>query len=184
MTTPAGVVVQVEAGPTLTLLRRLGAALQDLSPVLGGPVNASVNDLFTRQFATEGREGGTRWAPLAPVTVLLRKRRGHGRGGILRDTNRLWASFTKLGLGPDGVKVVTPDSLQRGSTVPYAAPHQTGFTSRTFVVVNKLGNPVPLHRRSPKKIPARPIVPDPVPVKYISAWERLIIQFVEGHGAA
>lgn len=185
MTAPRpDIAITVQLGPTLTLLRRLQLALKNLTPVLAGPVNASVNDLLVEQFKTEGAVGGKKWAPLAPVTVRLRKRRGHGRGGILRDTNPLWASLTKLGLGPDAVKRVTNSTLERGTTVPYARWHQTGYMSKTFVILDALGEPIPLFRPIPKKIPARPPVPDPVPRKYITIWEELIVKFVEGPSAA
>jgi phage gpG-like protein len=171
--------VKVDVAGAVARLREVMNRTEDLSPVFAGPINKSVNDMFIRVFQSEGSAyGGKRWAPHAPVTKLLRKRRGHGRGGVLRDTNRLWASLTKLGLGPDAVKLVGKQSLTRGTLVTYAEPHQTGYTSRTFVVVDKAGNPVPLYRKTPVKIPARPFIPDPMPKQMIVAWEKMITDFV------
>ena len=171
--------VKVDVAGAVARLSAVMKQTEDLSPVFAGPINQSLNEMFIKIFATEGAAyGGKRWAPHAPVTTLLRKRRGHGRGGVLRDTNRLWASLTKLGNGPDAVKFVGKQSLVRGTLVTYAEPHQRGFTSRTFVVVGKDGNPVPLYRKIPKKIPARPFVPDPMPKQLIGAWEKMITDFV------
>jgi hypothetical protein len=170
--------VRIDVSGAVARLSEVMKAAHDLSPVFAGPINQSLNEVFIKQFQTEGAYGGKKWAPLAPVTRKLRQRRGHGRGGILRDTNKLWASFTKLGLGPDAVKIVRPDSLTRGSTVIYAEPHQTGFTSRTFVVINKLGNPVALRRKVPKKIPARPIIPETMPSTVVQSWEKMIADFI------
>lgn len=175
--------VTVDVAGAMARLRETIAATRDMTPVFGGPINASVDTLFRRQFESEGSYAGARWAPLRPVTKQLRTRRGHGRGGILRDTNRLWASFTKLGLGPEAVKVVTSESLERGSTVPHARFHQTGFVSRTFVVIDADGNPIPLRRKRPQGVPARPIVPDRVPPALVKAWETFIARWIEGRAA-
>lgn len=170
--------VQVDVSGALARLNAVATAASDLRPVFEGPINQSINEVFTKQFATEGSFGGKKWAPQAPVTKLLRQRRGHGRGGILRDENRLWASLTKLGLGPDAVKIVTKGSIIRGTSVPYGKYHQTGYVSKTFVVVNRLGDPVPLRRRFPKNIPARPIIPDPMPNNVVRGWEDTLTKFI------
>lgn len=180
MTTPVQVTLNLVGA-----LETLGAvmhAAQDLTPVLEGPINKSVDTLFLRQFASEGSYGGTRWAPDAPVTVKLRGRRGHGRGGVLRDTNVLWASLTKLGLGPNAVRLVTPHSLTRGTSVKYARYHQTGYVAKTFVVIDRHGNPVPLYRKTPKRIPARPILPDPIPNALVNTWAKTISDFIVSGG--
>lgn len=178
MTSPVQVTVDVSGA--LAKLSTVLKAATDLSPVFGGPINQSVDEAIKKQFDTEGSFSGTKWAPLAPVTVKLRGRRGHGRGGILRDTNRLWASLTKLGLGPEAIKVVTKNSLVRGSTVPYAQYHQTGYQSRTFVVINKQGDPVALRRKTPRAVPARPPIPDPMPTSVVKSWEEMISRFIAG----
>ncbi len=170
--------IKIDAAGALTRLRAALAKADDLSPVLGGAINKSVDTLFQRQFDSEGAYGGTKWAALTPATKKLRTRRGHGRGGIGRDTNRMWASFTKLGLGPEAVKVLTKRSLERGSQVPYARIFDGGYMSKTFAVLGTDGSLIPLRRKKPKKVPARPIVPDPVPAEIVRTWEKLIADFV------
>src|SRR6476646_5388274 len=97
MTAPT---VTVNVANAIARLNAVLAAAHDLTPVFAGPINQSLNEVFVKQFETEGAYGGTKWAPPPPFTWNLRKRRGHGRGGILRDTNRPGASLTKQGLGP------------------------------------------------------------------------------------
>ena len=172
--------IQINTAGAMTVLQQVRHALDDLSLVFAGPINKSVDTVFKRQFDSQGAFGGTPWRPLHPVTVQLRKRAGHGRGGILRDTNRMWASLTKFGLGPDAIKVITPMSLERGTTVPYAGWIHTGFMSKYFVVVDKHGLPVPIKRARAKKIPARPLVPDPMPAEVVGTWEKVIVNFLIG----
>jgi len=182
--TAPNVSVTVDVGPATTLLDRINRSLTDLTPVLAGPVNKTIDDFFKAQFDTEGSFGGQRWATLAPVTLILRQRRGHGRGGILRDTGRLWASLVKLGLGPDAIKVVTANSLVRGTRVPYAKFHQTGYTAKTFVVVDRRGNPIPLYRKRPHRVPARVIVPGRLPTVVSDKIAKTILAFIGGKNAA
>ena len=179
MTAPIQITVDVEAA--LAKLRAMAAATEDLTPVFAGPINQSIDEVFKKQFDTEGAAYGTKWRSLAPVTVALRKRRGHGRGGILRDTNRLWASFTKLGLGPDAYKDIGRHHIERGTTLPYGKYHQTGYTAKTFVVVGGKGrniHPVALRRKTPKKVPARPIIPAPMPKQVTDGWAKMIADFI------
>lgn len=155
--------VTVNVGSAVGLLDVVQGRADDLRPVLAGPVNQLIDELYIKQFATEGAYGGTAWRALSPVTVLARQNRGVGRGGILRSTGRLWASLTKGGNGPDAIKVIDKLSITRGTSVPYARYHQTGWVSRTFIVLDRQGQVIPLYRKVPKRIPARPITPNPLP---------------------
>lgn len=182
--------VIVDVTGALTHLNFWMKAAADLRPVLAGPINKSVDTLFIRRFETEGSYGGVRWRALAPASLRLRQLPGHGRGGIGRDTNRMWASLTKGGNGPEAIKEVTPLSLLRGTNVrtgkgfPYAIAFSGGYLSKTFVVFDKMGHPVPLFRKKPKRIPARPIVPDQIPSELLRSWERMITDFVTGAPSA
>lgn len=164
MTSPT-TAIRVDAEEALTTLGLILGRAEDLTPVLAGPVNESVNRYFVQQFDSEGGHGGLRWAKLSPVTLKLRQRRGRGRGGILRDTNRLWASLTKLGLGPDAIRIITPRSLERGTSVPYARSHQTGWRGQIF-------------GRGSVTVPARVIIPDPMPRRISQEWVDLIGAYV------
>ncbi len=144
--------------------------LTDLSPLFDGPIDASVVQFFTRQFASSGKIGGYPWAPLRPATIALKRRRGRENMGILRDSNRLWASLTKR-TGPQVVKNVTSDRYERGTSDPKALPHQTGFTQDTI-----FGR----QRRFPRTVKPRIIVPDPLPRHLVTAWEKLTVKHILG----
>lgn len=151
------------------LITALRVNARDLSPVFHDVVDPSVTDFFEKRFATEGAHGGQRWQKLAPLTVKLRRRAGHGRGGILRDTGALWSSFIK-GSGPLAVRRVTATEYERGSRVAYAAAHQVGWTSKTVFGRARRGGA--------RKIPARPIVPARLPVPLVRSWEGAIVRHI------
>jgi phage gpG-like protein len=163
-------VVKVDIRDAFARLGRVLAASRNLQPVLAGPVNESVNEFFVRQFDSEGAYGGEKWKPLSPLSLKLRQRRGHGRGGILHDTGRMWASLTKLGLGPDAIRRVTAQSLERGTSVPYAISHQKGFKTRIF------------GRGRKRKVPKRVIIPDPMPSRVVEGWVSIIGAHVAQEG--
>jgi hypothetical protein len=116
------------------------SAALDLSGAFRGPVDALVTEFFRRRFDSEGAYLGTAWAKHARATLRARKQPGRGRGGILRDLNDLWASLTKSG-GPGSIRDVGAMLYRRGTTDPKAA----------------------LHQRGTKHMPARPLIPEPVP---------------------
>ncbi len=175
------VTVKVDVAGALAKLSYIGKSIVNLAPVLSGPINQDIDELYKRRFETEGAsDGGTKWAPLSPVTKLLRKGRGRGRGKIGRDTNRMWASLTKMGLGPDAIKRVTSTSLERGTKVPYAKFFSDGIRSKTFVVIGLGGQAIPLFRKKIKVIPGRPLLPDPLPSSVTKRWEGMIADFVGG----
>lgn len=113
---------------------------------------------YRLQFSSEGAHFGTPWKPLKVWPRPQRKgRRGGNRGGILRDFNRLWASYTKYRSGSgDGVSVWDRFRFEKGSQVPYARFHQTGT----------------------KHMPARPVHIDPLPEKVQETYLALIARYV------
>ncbi len=131
-------------------------------------VDKGVTLLFQRRFASEGAWGGRRWARLRPLTLNLRSRRGRGRGGILRDTGRLWGSFVKSG-GPDSIRVMEPKRYERGSRLRTAALHQRGWQSA--VVFGR-------RRRRPVRVPARPVMPERVPPEVARSWEQALVRWL------
>lgn len=147
-------------------LKRLVVNLQ---PVFEGPIDASVVQFFTRQFASSGRIGGEPWAPLRPVTLMLKRRRGRENMGILRDSNRLWASLTKR-TGPETVMSATDERYERGSSNINALRHQAGYTQTH--IFGRL-------RRHPREVKPRKIVPDTLPVALTNAWESFVVSHIE-----
>jgi phage gpG-like protein len=147
--------VSMDISEVLQQMGALNERATDLRPVFDGPIDESVSELYTQQFATEGQFGGARWAPLAARTLLARTRRGHGRGGILRDTSRLWASLVKRG-APEGIRSVSRDQYERGTSVAYAVFHQLGT----------------------RRMPARKIAPDPLPARVVVGWTDIISRYI------
>lgn len=165
-------------------LKRLGFRARNLAPVLRGPISRSIAMFWRRVFASQGALIGRPWAPLKPVTVLLRKRAGHGRGGIGRDTNRLWASLTKPG-GPGSIRIVTPGSLVQGSSLPQARFMQEGGLSTHFPRITFAGkrrrrivDVAWVRRKTPRKVPARPLLPAKMPEVLLRAWDRFITSYI------
>ena len=135
----------VEIGERVTDLREAWPA-----------VDRFTSRMYRKQFASEGSYLGTPWKPLKPKTLKARNRPGGNRGGILRDTNRLWASLTKP-RAPEGITRFGRTEYQRGTTVPYARFHQQGT----------------------KHLPERPLHPDPLPLKIRETFAAMIRRHLE-----
>jgi phage gpG-like protein len=116
------------------------AALADEASALG-EVADDFREMVAEQFATEGRAGGTPWAPVAP-----RSRRGTGvppvntrrmrvplvRTGALRD------SLTRKGAA-GSMEDTDGQTLSIGSRLPYAIFHQFGtrqMPARPLIVLS------------------------------------------------
>lgn len=148
-------------------LRKLAAVTANATELLAGPVDAAVSQFAEEQFASEGATAGTRWAGHTAITERLRARPGHGRGGIGRDTNRLWASLVKS-QGPDAIRRLTSSTLERGTTVPYARFFFGGYTQTQI-----FGR----ERHSPRATPGRPVFPNPMPASFERSLQRLASEF-------
>ena len=174
---------------TKEALRKMGARGRNLAPVLRGPISRSIAQFWRRVFASQGALIGRTWAPLKPVTILLRKRAGHGRGGIGgrgigRDTNKLWASLTKPG-GPNSIRLVTNSSLIQGSSLPQARFMQDGGLSTHFPRITfagkrrkRIADVAWVRRKTPVKVPARPLLPKRLPDPLVKAWDRFIAKYI------
>ena len=135
-------------------------------------IDKSVTTVLTRQHATKGAFGGQSWAPLRPATAKARQRPGGNRGGVghpLWDFGRLRASLIMV--GPESIRVMTKDRYVRGSRVPYASLHQKGFT------VSQWGGQKFKH---PRKVPARQLIPDPMPQHVRATWLRIGADYIGG----
>lgn len=188
MATPGitpSVTTTVDLAGARAALKGIHGALLDLSPVFKGPIDQTTTQALLAQFETRGtRLNGAPWQPLSPTTIALRTRVvvrrgaartttrvGQGRAGFatpLRNTNRLWASLVKSG-GPEGLRVITPSSYERGTRVGYAAAHQTGF-----LLTQMFGRPL----KVPKHVPARPLVPEQLPADLVLAYEQHLLDYI------
>lgn len=97
----------------------LGARAQQQRPALE-EARDEVEAVFGEKFAAEGPG----WAKHRPLTED--KRAGMGSSGaILYETGKLEASYRRG--GPDHVEWWSPVSVEVGSALKYAAPHEDGF---------------------------------------------------------
>lgn len=180
----------VNLAGALTPLSALERAFKDVSPVFHGPIDMITTAALLAQFATSGRRlNGTPWKPLSLTTIQLRtrvvrrrtaagvvarttNRVGQARAGFttpLRNTNRLWASLVKSG-GPEGLRVITPSSYERGTRVRYAAGHQTGYT-----ITQMFGRAL----KAPIRVPARPLVPENLPLDLVGEYEQALLAWLQ-----
>ena len=107
-------------------LKKMSAAIAKVAENAGDlrpawpHVDRFTSRVFRMQFATEGAYLLRRkWRAWSPKWAKRRLRPGGGRGGIGRDTNRMWGSFVKP-RAPEGVSRWDPLEYERGSVVPYA----------------------------------------------------------------
>ena len=119
----------------------------DLTPAFAAGVDPYLTDQLETQFASEGAHLGEPWAPLAPATLAARTRNGHGRGGILRDTDALYNAFVNP-FDSGAVRVVEPTTYARGVSIPYYPFLHDGIDTTAS------------HRGG---MPARPVVPYTMP---------------------
>lgn len=129
------VTVEVEGMEEVSgLLRKIGDRAADLRPAFRASVFLLRKLIGKEQFETRGRARGTPWAPLAPLTLMLRMRRAQyyrrppgGPIGILRWTGELQRSFLSKRESRYHVESVRKQSLVWGSEHPLAAAHQWGL---------------------------------------------------------
>lgn len=162
------------------LLSDLALKVHDLRPAFRR-IDSNLTALLREQFDTRGKRLGTPWKPISPVTVAIRTNRrmaskaarrkaiaAKGAGTVLRDTNRLWASYTKP-QGPDALRVIDRLRYERGTLVPYARHHQVDQKqTRVF------GKP----RKQPVTVPARPVIPSDMPAPVLKTWEGYLVQYI------
>lgn len=149
-------------------IRQMGQHSADLRPVFRGPITKSVLQFFRRQFDSEGKAGGERWADLRPATIRDKRRVSRSSMGILRRYGGLRSSFIRRS-GPETYHRVTKHSLEHGSTSFKAALHQGGFT------VSQWGGQEFRHAR---RVKPRRIVPKQMPRHTVRAWERTILDYI------
>jgi hypothetical protein len=155
-------------------LEQIDGKAADLRPFFIEELQPLVTEFLTRRFDTGGAFGGAPWSPLAEATLALRKRPGHGRGGIGRDTGRMWASWVKsvgATAAPGGVLKITKDRYERGSSLKQSLFFHYGIESVTkpVQIEDKSGGArwIFVRRKVPKRIPPRYIVPDVLPAEFL-----------------
>ena len=143
-------------------------------------IDKHVTLMFRRQFQTEGRFGGTPWKPLAPSTLRARAQAGRGRGGILRDTNQLWASLVTM--SPYSIRVIQPQLYTRGTSLSYAEAHQTGKrrSRKTRTGKRDKKGKMATKMKVRTSLPKRPMIPEPMPASISGVWEKILADYFAG----
>lgn len=172
--------VAVYLTPAVAALERAKTVLSDLSEFWADKVEPDVTLKLQQQFATSGAAGGVPWAPLRPATLDAKARANRAGMGILRFYDVLYQAYTMPG-GVGSIRLIDPQSYTRGvsgGTVPYAQFHQTGW------VATRWGHVV-FH--VPRQVPARPVIPDPVPDAWLADWSTMLTAYLKeklaGEGA-
>lgn len=164
--------VTLDTAPAKQRLAQLGAVLSDFQPFWNDVLDPNVTEKFQQQFGTFGANGGTPWAPLRPATLEYKARYSRQDMGILRFFDVLFRAWTVPG-GQGSIRVLTPASYTRGvsgGAVPYAIFHQTGWLASRWGRVQF---------RTPHEVPARPVLPDPVPQAWIEEWAELFQAWIK-----
>jgi hypothetical protein len=112
-------------------------------------------EFFEDQFATEGSAGGEPWEPLKPTTLMRKKQLGFADKGILRRKDKLYDALTSRERGTTGRRIqINQKGLRMIVTLKYGALHQEGSPGG--------------------RIPARVLVPDPMPDEFMGKLRKMI----------
>jgi len=176
---PFGAVLRTKQAETM--LKQIGVKANDLRTVFRGPIATSLAENMRQQFDSRGAHFGTPWPPLSSTTILLRtkvtgpskarrsvSRAGRAKAGFatpMQDSRRLFFTLTRRS-DPEAIRVYNPLQMFWGSKLPYAGIHQEAHTTRVF-------GKGPL-----VSVPARPTVPDVMPVTIQESWAQMIASHV------
>lgn len=121
----------------LQTLQRVGQGLRaladlDFVPFFERTVEPDFERIEQEQFSSQGARGeGGAWEPLSPLYAQIKAQFFPGRP-IMQLSGRLKGSLTQKG-HQDAFRRVTRDSYERGTTVQYAATHNTGTDARMWI---------------------------------------------------
>lgn len=112
-------------------LLRLGQHAGDCRPVFSSMAD-DIIALTKKQFDSQGSSGSGGWKPLKDATVAAKARHKPPLDPrILRATGALYKSLAIRGASNQHL-VMTKDTLEFGSKLPYSAVHQKGSRSRNI----------------------------------------------------
>jgi hypothetical protein len=141
----------------------LAGRFEDYTPVLQSSVVATLREMETLHFETEGGLFDKPWAPLSPETIKDRARKGYPGDPIMVREGRLKKSLAAPVRTADSIVEVSKFGLVFGTMVDYADYHQ--------------------QTKGPGKgiIPERQVIPDPIPETVIEEIRENIRDYlVEG----
>jgi len=147
--------------PQIVRFERIAGRFSNFIPVMGGRVDVLARGLIRRMFDTEGRASGQgRWARL--TDRYLRRRQFPDRP-LLRQTDELYNALTRKG---DINQELELSRNRYSLSVSTAA----GRVLARFIG-HQLGLPA-------KNLPARPMIPDPLPQTFIQQVRRAVKAYI------
>jgi hypothetical protein len=160
MTAPV-IEVGIEITPALVKFNRIAGRFTNFEPVLGGRIDVAVRKFMRERFESEGRVGGGgRWVKLTPKYAAWKRVTGRGSRKILQYSGEMMAAFTERGAphqvlttGPDYYHLSVDEEIQKR-----ARGHQHGWV--------------------PTGLPIRKIVPDNLPLNFITALRKIAKSYV------
>jgi phage gpG-like protein len=117
---------------------RFAERVGDLRITVWPAVTAEMARIWREHFAGEGVGPAGRWPPLSANYARWKMRNFPGKT-ILRRTDRMYRSL--VGKTADSIHRPTADSLEIGTSVPYANFHQTGtgrMPARRIIDLNEV----------------------------------------------
>ena len=118
-----------------------------------------VTDVVKRHWESKGAAFGHPWAPWAASTLAARLRKGNAQLGILRDTGHLFAAVLRAAESP----TVTP----------------TTSGARLEITLGPDDDPKAIfHQLGTSRMPARQVLPDPLPRSLRDTARELLRDFV------
>ncbi|WP_436664231.1 phage virion morphogenesis protein [Alicyclobacillus acidoterrestris] len=142
---------------------RIFTGLEEAPKDWSKPFNQMADDWFDYNRETFEQQGPG-WRELAASTIKERAAKGYGPAPILVRTGLLKNSLTVRG-APQQVLNITENSMQLGTSVPYAMYHQTG---------NLKSDNYPMGTHPPK----RQVVRLPFDMKLRDTWTNRVVHWL------
>lgn len=156
-------IIRVEVAITRRLtkaeqqLMQLPNRLQNLRPFMKQTVAPRVEAMLLRHWNSKGRAFGHPWAEWAAATLAKRTRKGNVSKGILRDTDHLFKALFRARSADSRLRSV-PGGLRLALN-----------TGVRYAIFHQLGTEV---------MPARQVIPDPLPPTFIRSIRALLKEFI------
>jgi hypothetical protein len=138
-------------------IMQLPNRLANLRPLMQRVIAPATDSMLLKHWNSKGRAFGHAWEDWAASTLAKRTRKGNVSKGILRDSDHLFKTIfrarsadSRLRSVPGGIRL----SLNTG--VRYAIFHQLGT----------------------ENMPARQVIPDPLPPSFVRRVRALIKDFI------
>ena len=134
---------------------RFAKSKHGLDPATIGELERKFIAFAKRQFETQVAAGGQKWDKLAPRTLAMKAARGTLSKGILKDTEEMFRMLT-----------ASKHEDRRWERSPNGA--------KVFFTMQRFRH----HQEGTKRMPARPVYPDPLPPSFIQELKNTITGYL------